>query len=168
MELTETLKALQVDRQLEAVTRGWDTLPAGVFCNEHGSLFHHNPVRIAFYDLLGGAGVRRVRFHDLRHTFASLLLQQGESSVYVKDQMEHSSIQVTVDLYGHLIPSGNRQAVDQLDSLLEVSAQGGKTAPQAHPLNVGEAKEAAEAMETSEEPRRRYGVSARPISEHFC
>ncbi len=67
-----------------------------------------------------------MRFHDLRHTFASLLLQQGESSVYVKDQMGHSSIQVTVDLYGHLIPGGNRQAVDQLDSLLEVSAQGGK------------------------------------------
>ncbi len=39
MELTETLKALQVDRQLEAVTRGWDTLPAWVFCNDTGHCF---------------------------------------------------------------------------------------------------------------------------------
>ena len=51
---------------------------------------------------LTDAKLRRVRFHDLRHTFASLLLQQGgESLVYVKDQMGHSSIQITVDTYGH-------------------------------------------------------------------
>jgi integrase len=66
--------------------------------------------------LLLKIGLRKVRFHDLRHTFASLLLQQGESPVYVKEQMGHSSIQVTVDLYGHLIPDGNKQAVDRLDN----------------------------------------------------
>jgi integrase len=59
--------------------------------------------------------MRQVRFHDLRHTFASLLLQQGESPAYVKEQMGHSSIQVTVDIYGHLIPGANRSAVDRLD-----------------------------------------------------
>jgi integrase len=64
---------------------------------------------------LKAAGVRQVRFHDLRHTFASLLLQNGESPVYVKDQLGHCSIQVTVDLYWHLIPGGNTQAVDRLD-----------------------------------------------------
>ena len=68
-----------------------------------------------FYKLLGKAGLRRIRFHDLRHTFASLLLQQGESATYVKEQMGHSSIQITVDIYGHLIPGANRQAVDRLD-----------------------------------------------------
>ena len=59
--------------------------------------------------------MRRIRFHDLRHTFASLLLQNGESLAYVKEQMGHSSIQVTVDIYGHLVPGGNRAAVDKLD-----------------------------------------------------
>jgi len=61
--------------------------------------------------------MRRVRFHDLRHTFASLLLQNGESPAYVKEQMGHSSIQLTVDIYGHLVPGGNRQAVDKLDDV---------------------------------------------------
>jgi integrase len=61
--------------------------------------------------------MRRVRFHDLRHTFASLLIAQGESLAYVKEQMGHSSIQVTVDIYGHLVPGGNRQAVDKLDDM---------------------------------------------------
>lgn len=44
------------------------------------------------------------RIHDLRHTFASLLIQQGESLAYVKDQMGHHSIKMTVDTYGHLVP----------------------------------------------------------------
>jgi len=42
-------------------------------------------------------------------------LQQGESPQYVKEQMGHHSIQVTVDIYGHFIPGANRQAVDRLD-----------------------------------------------------
>ena len=72
-------------------------------------------LRKLFDRLLVDAGLRRGRFHDLRHTFASLLLQNGESPTYVKEQMGHSSIQVTVDIYGHLVPGGNRQAVDRLD-----------------------------------------------------
>ncbi len=73
-----------------------------------------------FYRYLDLAELRRVRFHDLRHTFASLLIQQGESLVYVKDQLGHHSIQITVDTYGHLVPGGNRQAVDRLDDVGEV------------------------------------------------
>ena len=59
---------------------------------------------------------RRPRIvHALRHTFASVLLQQGESLMYVQEQMGHCSIQVTADVYGHLVPGGNRGAVDRLD-----------------------------------------------------
>jgi len=49
---------------------------------------------------------------DLRHTFGSLLIQDGASLTYVKQQMGHSSIQITVDTYGHLIPradNGDRE-----------------------------------------------------------
>jgi hypothetical protein len=89
-------------------------------------LHPHNLRDRVFYGLLIKAKLRKVRFHDLRHTFASLLLQNGESPVYVKEQMGHSSIQVTVDLYGHLIPGGNKQAVDRLDGgeFLEPSKPG--------------------------------------------
>ncbi len=68
-------------------------------------------------DSLEKAGLRRIRFHDLRHTFATLLLQNGESLAYVKDQLGHSSIRMTVDVYGHLVPGANRQAVNKLPSL---------------------------------------------------
>ncbi|MBI3989287.1 MAG: tyrosine-type recombinase/integrase [candidate division NC10 bacterium] len=47
------------------------------------------------------AGLRRLTLHSLRHTYASLLLKRGEFVVHVKEQLGHSSIQVTVDMYGH-------------------------------------------------------------------
>lgn len=51
----------------------------------------------------------------LRHTYASLMLQQGESIVYVQRQLEHATIQSTVDTYGKWVPRGNKAAVDRLD-----------------------------------------------------
>lgn len=59
--------------------------------------------------------MRRVRIHDLPHTYASLLIQQNESLVYIKDQLGHQSIRTTVNTYGHLMPGGNKAAVDRLD-----------------------------------------------------
>jgi integrase len=53
--------------------------------------------------------------HSLRHTFASLLLQQGESPVYVQRQLGHASIKHTVDTHGKWLPMGNKAAVDRLD-----------------------------------------------------
>jgi integrase len=91
--------------------------PSGTGGPLHGS----NLNRRDFLPCLKTAGLRRVNFHALRHTFASLLIQNGASLAYVKEQMGHSSIQVTVDTYGHLIPGGNIGWVDALD---------GKASPQ--------------------------------------
>ena len=76
------------------------------------------------------AGVRSIKFHGLRHSFCSWMIQNGENLAYVKDQAGHSSIKVTVDIYGHLIPGKNRGAMDRLGELLE------KSAPQAHPAGA--------------------------------
>ena len=75
--------------------------------------------------LAHAARLARRNLHFLRHTFASLLIQQGESLVYVKEQMGHRSIDVTVDTYGYLVPGGNRQAVDKLDDAVENSDPNG-------------------------------------------
>ena len=66
--------------------------------------------------LSGTSRLRRVTFHALRHTYASLLIQGGASLASVKEQMGHRSIQVTVDIYGHLIPGANIAWADALDS----------------------------------------------------
>jgi len=67
-----------------------------------------------WYKLLAKGGLRSLPLHSLRHTYASLLLQDRESLAYVKAQLGHSSIQLTVDRYGHFIPGANRAAVDRL------------------------------------------------------
>jgi integrase len=74
-----------------------------------------------WYRVLRRARLRQVRVHDLRHTYASLLLEAGEPMLYVKDQLGHSTIQTTVDLYGHVKPGKNREAVDRLAALTRPS-----------------------------------------------
>ncbi len=72
-----------------------------------------------FYPMLKKADLRRVRVHDLRHSFASLLIGEGKSMKYVSEQCGHGSIVVTMDTYGHLlVPEGDERGVDILDALL--------------------------------------------------
>jgi site-specific recombinase XerD len=65
--------------------------------------------------LISHTGVHYRKPHALRHTSASVLIQNGESLVYVKDQLGDHSIKITVDMYGHLIPGANKAAVDRLN-----------------------------------------------------
>ena len=83
-------------------------------------------------------GIRRIRLHDLRHSFGSLLIQSGASVVYVKEQMGRSSIQVTVDIYGHLIPGANVSFVDRLDT---ISAEAPETSPQQNATQAQQRRE---------------------------
>jgi len=115
-QLTQTLKELIHQRKMEAVKKGWGQVPEWIFITESGSLVDPNNWRHrVFNKVLAKAGLRRIRIHDLRHGMASQLIQNGESLAYVRDQLGHHSIKVTVDIYGHLAPEGNKDAVDRLD-----------------------------------------------------
>jgi integrase len=113
--LKTELQNLRAERNREKLKNGWKELPPWVFCTLQGNRLDPDNLRHrVFYRLLTKAGIRRIRFHDLRHTFASLLFEGGQSPAYVRDQLGHSSIQVTVDIYGHLVPGANRKAMDGL------------------------------------------------------
>jgi len=90
-----------------------------------------------FKPLLSHARLRRIRFHDLRHTFGSLLIQAGAPLTYVKEQMGHSSIKITVDIYGHLIPGADVAHIDRLDRLEAITSPQ-QSATQAQPTRKGE------------------------------
>ena len=75
-----------------------------------------------FVPALAHAGLRRFRFHNLRLTFGSLLIQDGASLTCVKEQMGHSSIQIIVDTYGHLVPGAYVSCMGPLDSAPQTSA----------------------------------------------
>jgi len=119
-DLMNTLHDLKRQRREQWLKKGNNEIPEWVFCNEVGGLPDVQNLKNRHFDkCLEKAGLRRIRFHDLRHTFASLLLQNGESLVYVKDQLGHSSIKMTVDTYGHLVPGANRAAMDRLPTVEE-------------------------------------------------
>ncbi len=71
--------------------------------------------------LTRSAGLRRIRFHDLRHTCASLLLAQDVQPRVVMEVLGHSPLAVTTDLYSHVMPSALKDAADALDRALGAS-----------------------------------------------
>jgi integrase len=128
-EMRRTLVELRDKRLLEAFLKGKNNISDELVFRspDKAILDPDNLYHRVFLPVLAKAGIRKIRLHDLRHTFGSLLIQNGASIVYVKDQMGHSSIQVTVDIYGHLIPGANVSFVDRLD---EVPAEKAETTPQ--------------------------------------
>jgi integrase len=150
-ELRRVLIELRDRRLLDAFLKGKnDISDEFVFLSPEGSILDpDNLYHRYFQSVLAKAGLRKIRLHDLRHTFGSLLIQSGASIVYVKEQIGHSSIQVTVDTYGHLIPGANVSFVDRLD---EVPKQEEKTTPeqnatQAQPPSEAEARIPPEIVE---------------------
>ncbi len=90
-----------------------------VFCDiDGGPLRKSNVIRRSFRPLLQSAGVPAIRFHDLRHTAATLLLAQGVHPKVVQERLGHAQIAMTLDTYSHVLPSMQREAAEQLDALL--------------------------------------------------
>lgn len=97
--------------------------PEFVFCDTHGGLVRKsNLIRRSFLPLLKRAGLPRIRFHDLRHTAATLLLLQGVHPKVVQERLGHSQISITLDTYSHVLPSMGRGAAAKLDALLDAVA----------------------------------------------
>ncbi len=71
-----------------------------------------------FHAAMEEAGLPRIRFHDLRHTTASLLLMQGAHPKKVQELLGHSTIALTMDTYSHILPAMHDELAQQMDSLL--------------------------------------------------
>ncbi len=89
-----------------------------VFTNELGDPLSPNSVNTAWYRALQNVDVPRIRFHDLRHTHASLMLQQGVNPKIVSERLGHATVQITLDTYSHVLPGLQRQAADLFGELL--------------------------------------------------
>lgn len=126
-ELLEAFQSLRKNRleawfgkdKTDLVEAGlWDDiskLPKVIFCNENGGyLDQANLVGRHFLRCLQDAGLKRRGYHDLRHSFASLLLTAGAPIAYVSEQLGHSSIELTVKRYGHLQPGANRKFINKI------------------------------------------------------
>ena len=103
-------------RGLRAALQAGQPVGSICFVSRRATPLDASNVRRAFAKVLKSAELPpHFTPHCLRHTYASLLLQNGESPVYVQRQLGHASIQLTVDTYGKWLPMGNKAAVDRLD-----------------------------------------------------
>jgi integrase len=90
-----------------------------VFPNESGRpLSHSNLLSRGLYPALRRAGLRRVRFHDLRHSYASMMLASGADVVRVSRLLGHASPTVTLNIYAHQLPTEHYASVDGIAKLV--------------------------------------------------
>ena len=87
-----------------------------IFPNKAGlPIDHNNLIKRHFTKALEAAEIEKIRFHDLRHTYASLLIEQGENIKYIKEQLGHASPTVTLNVYAHLMKKTNQEAAKELE-----------------------------------------------------
>jgi integrase len=120
--LVDALRAHRV-RQLEEQLAAPAWRDTGlVFTSGTGAPLDERNVTRIFQRFLATADLPRVRFHDLRHSCASLLLAQGVAPRVVMEILGHSQISITMDTYSHVIPALTQDAVDRVAAALSAGA----------------------------------------------
>lgn len=115
------LRAPCIRQAAERLAAGpvWDVALDLVFSNRVGKPMDGiHLLRREFYPLLERAGLPRIRFHDLRHTAAALLLGRGVNPKIVSEMLGHASIAITLDIYSHVLPDMQQQAAREMDAAL--------------------------------------------------
>ena len=116
--LTDTLAAHETTHKQEKLKFGWDALPPWLFVTKAGTPLDPANVRRSMQSLLKKATLP-LHFtpHGLRHTYASILLADGVSPVYVQEQLGHATIELTVSTYGRWLKKRAPGALDRLDAV---------------------------------------------------
>jgi integrase len=94
-----------------------------VFTTAAGRPIHPGDIRRALKAVLSRAGLGPLRFHDLRHSHATMLLVAGENPRVVQERLGHSQISLTLQTYSHVLPDLQRQAAEKIDRLLGNSSE---------------------------------------------
>jgi len=118
------LRTYQERQALEKIVAGGRWQENGlVFPSTIGTPMEARNLVRSFKALLKEAGLPEIRFHDLRHTAATLMLQEGVHPKIVQERLGHSQISLTLDIYSHVLPTMQEEAARKLDSLLEASVE---------------------------------------------
>lgn len=97
-------------------------LAAGwVFVSKTGQHLRRNATRKTFQGILRRAGLPIIKFHDLRHTCATLLMENGTHAKVVQERLGHSQISITLDTYSHVTPTMQREAANTMQGILKAT-----------------------------------------------
>lgn len=89
-----------------------------VVCNKLGLPADNHSLRRIFHNISKKAGNPRIRFHDMRHTHATLLLLQGVNPKIVSERLGHADVRITLDTYSHLLPSMQKETAHNFGKML--------------------------------------------------
>jgi integrase len=99
------------------------TLDSLVFCKTDGRPLDPSMLSHGFHRIVKQAGLNGVRFHDLRHTFASLALLRGAKPKVISEALGHSSVAFTMDTYSHIISGMQEDMMALLDEVIPVATR---------------------------------------------
>lgn len=118
------LRAEQLENQ-RLCRKAYNREFLGYVCvNEIGDLIRPNYVTAAFPKLLEAKGMRRIRFHDLRHSCASLMLANGVPMKQIQEWMGHSDFSTTANIYAHLEYNSKLSSADAMLAGLKIQPEG--------------------------------------------
>lgn len=114
--LVGLLARLRIERERETLKRGWREMPPWIFCTTAGTPYDPANVLKAMRRALRKADLPAFRVYDLRHTFATQLLDRGVPITYVSGQLGHAdATTTTLAWYAHYLPKATTRYVDVLD-----------------------------------------------------
>jgi integrase len=117
----ESLKQHRI-RQLEAKLKAgssWKDRDL-VFCTDRGGYLNPaSTMQVVFKSVLKKAGLPQMRFHDLRHSAATILLSMGVHPKVVQELLGHSRISMTMDIYSHVLPTMQKDAMERMNDALQ-------------------------------------------------
>jgi integrase len=117
--MVEALRQHKAGQREESLLAGPEWKETGlVFTTHWGSPIEPRNATRSFKRVLARAGIREIRFHDLRHSCATLLLVQGVAPRVVMEILGHSQISLTMNTYSHVLPALQREAAARLEALL--------------------------------------------------
>jgi len=118
LQLAETLKAYLLKCKEKGIKLGLGDHPEYLFTNSRGGFIDvNNWRRRVFNKTLEKAKLRRIRIHDLRHTYATLRISKGDNIADVSNQLGHFSETFTMKIYYHWMPGKKKSEVDELDDI---------------------------------------------------
>ena len=114
------LRRYKAEREVECLLLGKPLGDADlVFSNTNGVAIDPGTLTHNFARIARKAGLPGTRFHDLRHTFATLMFMAGIHPKIVSEMLGHSSVSFTLDTYSHVVPTLQQAAMKRLDEMLE-------------------------------------------------
>jgi integrase len=118
----ETIRKLRIHYEIQRLERGkagdrWEENDL-IFPSTIGTPLDQYNLLKRFRNLISKAGLPKIRFHDLRHTAASLMLNHGVPIIAVSRRLGHSKVSITLDTYAHLFPGVQSGAADLMDELV--------------------------------------------------